>query len=132
MSRAARILKHGNTFAVLNNFGDMTAEPGSPDGLYYRDTRFLSQLELRLNGHRPLLLSSTPGEDNSLLPVDLANTDSIGADDTPLHRELIWLSRRQFAWQATYYELLLLRNFDLHRHVVDAHYSIRLRFRRYL
>ena len=23
-----RILKHGNTFAVLNNFGDMTAEPG--------------------------------------------------------------------------------------------------------
>jgi glycogen debranching enzyme len=112
-----RILKHGNTFAVLNNFGDMTAEPGSADGLYHRDTRFLSQLELRLNGHRPLLLSSTPGEDNSLLPVDLANTDSIGADGTPLHRELIWLNRRQFVWQAAYYELLLLRNFDLHRHV---------------
>ena len=55
-----RILKHGDTFAVLNNFGDMTAEPGSPDGLYHQDTRFLSQLELRLNGHRPLLLSSTP------------------------------------------------------------------------
>jgi glycogen debranching enzyme len=113
-----RILKHGDTFGVLNDFGDMTAELGSPDGLYHRDTRFLSQLELRLNGHRPLLLSSTPVEDNSLLPVDLANTDSIGADGAPLNRELIWLSRRQFIWQAAYYELLLLRNFDLHRHVV--------------
>src|SRR6187397_1863031 len=54
----SRILKHGDTFAVLNDFGDMTAGPGSPDGLYHRDTRFLSKLELRLNGHRPL--SSTP------------------------------------------------------------------------
>jgi glycogen debranching enzyme len=112
-----RILKHGDSFAVLNDFGDMTAEPGSPDGLYHRDTRFLSQLELRFNGHRPLLLSSTPVEDNSLLPVDLANTDSVGADGTPLNRELIWLNRRQFIWQAAYYELLLLRNFDLHKHV---------------
>ena len=100
--------------------------------MYHRDTRFLSQLELRLNGHRPLLLSSTPGEDNSLLPVDLANTDSIGADGTPLHRELIWLSRRQFVWQAAYYELLLLRNFDLHRHVATLTIWFRRRFRRYL
>ena len=113
-----RILKHDDTFAVLNNFGDMAAGPGCPDGLYHQDTRFLSQLELRLNGHRPLLLSSTPAEDNSFLPVDLANTDSIGADGTPVHRELIWLNRRQFVWQAAYYELLLIRNFDLRSHVV--------------
>jgi glycogen debranching enzyme len=113
-----RILKQGDTFAVSNDFGDMIAEPASPDGLYHRDTRYLSQFELRLNGHRPLLLSSTPVEDNSLLPVDLANTDSIGSDGTPLHRELIWLSRRQFVWQAAYYELLLLRNFDLQSQLV--------------
>lgn len=119
-----RILKHGDTFAVLNDFGDMTADPGSPDGLYHRDTRFLSQLELRLNDHRPLLLSSTPVEDNSLLPVDLANTDSIGPDGISLHRELIWLSRRQFVWRAAFSELLLLRNFDLQRHVV----TLRFRF----
>src|SRR5438552_6042315 len=68
-----RILKHGETFAVLNQFGDMVGEPGSPDGLYHQDTRFLSQLELRLNGDRPLLLSSNPVEDGSVLPVDLAN-----------------------------------------------------------
>ena len=54
-----RILKHGNTFAVLSDFGDMVGNRSSVDGLYHRDTRFLSQLEVRLNGAQPLLLSST-------------------------------------------------------------------------
>ena len=113
-----RILKHGETFAISDDFGDMVADQGSPDGLYHRDTRYLSRLELRLNGDRPLLLSSSSAEDGSMLPVDLANTDAIAADGTPLHRELIYLNRRQFVWRSAYYELLLVRNFDLKRHVV--------------
>ena len=91
-----RILKHGDTFAVLSQFGDMVGDAGCPDGLYHQDTRFLSQLELRLNGDRPLLLSSNQAEDNSLLPVDLANADTVGADGSPLQRELIYVNRRQF------------------------------------
>lgn len=113
-----RILKHGDTFAVLSPFGDMVGDEGCPDGLYHQDTRFLSQLELRLNGDRPLLLSSSPAEDNSLLPVDLANADTVAVDGSPLQRELIYVSRRQFVWRSAYYELLLVRNFDLRRHVV--------------
>jgi glycogen debranching enzyme len=113
-----RILKHGETFAVLNQFGDMAGGPGSPDGLYHQDTRFLSQLELRLNGDRPLLLSSNPAEDGSVLPVDLANTDTTADDGSVLHRELIYVNRRQFIWRSAYYELLQVRNFDLRRHVV--------------
>ena len=113
-----RILKHGETFAVLNQFGDMVGEPGSPDGLYHQDTRFLSQLELRLNGDRPLLLSSNPAEDGSVLPVDLANTDTTSDDGSLLHRELIYVNRRQFIWRSAYYELLQIRNFDLRRRVV--------------
>ena len=113
-----RILKHGDTFAVLSQFGDMVGDAGCPDGLYHQDTRFLSQLELRLNGDRPLLLSSSQAEDNSLLPVDLANADTVGIDGSPLQRELIYVNRRQFVWRSAYYELLLIRNFDLRRHVV--------------
>jgi glycogen debranching enzyme len=113
-----RILKHGETFAVLNHFGDIVGEPGSPDGLYHQDTRFLAQLELRLNGDRPLLLSSNPAEDGSVLPVDLANTDTSAADGSVLHRELIYVNRRQFIWRSAYYELLQVRNFDLRRHVI--------------
>jgi glycogen debranching enzyme len=130
--RRTRILKHGDTFAVLNDFGDMTPDPGSPDGLYHRDTRFLSKLELRLNGHRPLLLSSTPVEDNSFLPVDLANTDSIGPGGISLHRDLIWLSRRQFVWRAAFSELLPFTEFRHTETCGNAHFSVCRRFRRHL
>jgi len=86
-----RILKHGDTFAVLSQFGDMVGDAGCPDGLYHQDTRFLSQLELRLNGDCPLLLSSNQAEDNSLLPVDLANADTIAVDgsDVPFQRRFV-------------------------------------------
>src|SRR5205085_8144784 len=120
----SRILKHGDTFAVFNPFGDIAAGSGSADGLYHEDTRHLSQLELYLNGDRPLLLSANPGEDNALLTVDLANPDTQDADGGALHRELIYLNRRQFVWQGAYNELLLVRNFDRDPHVV----TISLRF----
>src|SRR4051794_5703724 len=102
-----RILKHGDTFAVLNDFGDIAGHGGSPDGLYHDDTRYLSQLELYLNGNRPLLLSANSGEDNALLTVDLANPDMSEADGPTLHRELIYINRRQFIWENAYNELVL-------------------------
>jgi glycogen debranching enzyme len=119
-----RVLKHGDTFAVFNQFGDIVGGSGSPDGVYHEDTRHLSQLELYLNGDRPLLLSANPGEDNGLLTVDLANPDTQDADGGPLHRELIYVNRRQFVWQGAYNELLLVRNFDRDPHVV----TLSLRF----
>src|SRR4051794_30754743 len=119
-----RILKHDDTFAVLDSFGDMSGANGNPDGIYHEDTRYLSQLELRLNGDRPLLLSSNQAEGNSVMSVDLANPDTVGGDGTVLHRELIYVNRRQFIWQDAYCELLLVRNFDVSAHVV----TIGLRF----
>ena len=119
-----RVLKHGDTFAVFNPFGDIGGDSGCPDGLYHNDTRYLSQLELRLNGDRPLLLSANPGEDNALLTVDLANPDTADADGGALHRELIYVNRRQFVWQGAYNELLLVRNFDRDPHVL----TLSLRF----
>ena len=113
-----RILKQGDTFAVLDPFGDAVGATGSPDGVYHQDTRFLSQLELRLNGARLLLLSSNPAENDTVLPVDLANADSVSTDGKALQRERIYVNRRQFVWHAAYYELLLVRNFDLQQHVV--------------
>src|SRR5690349_20155589 len=113
-----RVLKHGDTFAVFNQFGDIAGASGSPDGLYHEDTRYLSQLELRLNGDRPLLLSANPGEDNALLTVDLANPDMTDLDGRALHRERIYINRRQFVWEDAYNELVLVRNFDVEPHVI--------------
>ena len=46
----------GNSFVVADDIGDVVA--GTPHGLYYADTRFLSEYTLRVNGRKPLLLSS--------------------------------------------------------------------------
>jgi hypothetical protein len=52
-SRARRTLKHDDTFMVLDSHGDIGASAGGPDGLFHCDTRFLSRLELLLNGMQP-------------------------------------------------------------------------------
>src|ERR671937_769742 len=76
-----RVLKHGDTFAVFDRFGDIEA-PGPPElGIYHEDTRFLSRLTLRLAKKRPMLLSSTTKEDNALLTVDLTNLDLAHNDE---------------------------------------------------
>ena len=45
----------GSTFCICDDIGDLD---GHTSGLFADDTRFLSRLELRVNGARPLLLSS--------------------------------------------------------------------------
>jgi glycogen debranching enzyme len=45
----------GSTFCISDELGDVA---GMTSGLYAHDTRFLSRLALRLDGERPLLLSS--------------------------------------------------------------------------
>ncbi len=123
--RRPRTLKHGHTFAVFDRRGDILAGYGSSDGLYHRDTRFLSQLDLRLNGVAPLLLSSNLHEDNAALSVDLANPDQPGRGAGLLRGELIHVNRLKFVWDGACYERLLVRNFDLrpHRVTLALHFA---------
>ena len=111
-----RTLKHGHSFAVFDPRGDIVAGPGSSDGIYHRDTRYLSQLELRLNGAPFLLLSSNVREDNILLTVDLSNPDLSAGGRNVLRGERIHVNRQKFIWQNCCYERLLVHNFDLVPH----------------
>jgi glycogen debranching enzyme len=52
---AALTILEGSTFCICDEIGDLGAQTS---GLFAEDTRFLSRLELRVNGMRPLLLSS--------------------------------------------------------------------------
>src|SRR5947207_8770756 len=70
-SRPRRTLKHGDTFIVVDSHGDIGASAGGPDGLFHCDTRFVSQLELLINGMQPLLLGSNLRDDNSSLTIDI-------------------------------------------------------------
>src|ERR1700677_4088581 len=74
-SRPRRSLKHNDTFIVLDSYGDIGASPGATDGFFYRDTRFLSRLQLLVNDEQPLLLGSNLRDDNAALVVDLTIPD---------------------------------------------------------
>ena len=71
--RRPRTLKHGDSFAVFDHNGDVLSELGA-DGLFHCDTRYLSHLYLTVDGQRPLLLSSTLGDDNATFTSDLTKS----------------------------------------------------------
>jgi glycogen debranching enzyme len=107
-----RTLKHGDTFALFNRFGDLSSVPASPEGLYHEDTRFLSGLRLTIEDHPPLLLSSTVRRNNAVLDVDLTNPDLRRGDRIELPKDTFHISRMKFLWNAACYEVLAIRNFD--------------------
>jgi glycogen debranching enzyme len=72
------VLKNANSFAVLDEFGQIQASGPAAEGLFFEDTRYLSRLAMLINGARPLLLSSTVTEGNTMLSVDLANPETAG------------------------------------------------------
>jgi glycogen debranching enzyme len=74
------VLKHGDTFAVFDQYGDIGAFRSREQGLFHAGTRYLSQLWLRLGDVRPVLLSSAVLADNAATVIDLTNPD-IQADD---------------------------------------------------
>jgi glycogen debranching enzyme len=104
------ILKHDNTFAVLDSHGDIGATTGGPDGVYVDDTRFLSRLEMSLNGMEPLLLGSNTRDDNMLLTVDLTNPDIYVESHLLLPKDTIHIVRTIFLWHGAAYQRIALRN----------------------
>jgi glycogen debranching enzyme len=64
VNRDVRLLD-GSTFLVSDPNGDVVSTPGKSEGLYYRDTRHLSQWEVRLNGRQLRALTATSTEYDS-------------------------------------------------------------------
>src|SRR5215203_6794913 len=111
IDRPLRTLKHGDAFAVLDSYGDIGTVPDTAEGLFYHDTRYLSHYELRIEGKRPLLLSSAMHEDKAALSVDLTNPDlPLGVDRLP--RDSIFLGRTKFLWKAVCYERIAIKSYD--------------------
>ena len=109
-----RVLKHGDTFAVFDRFGDVQPVGLGEQGIYHQGTRFLSGLELRVGGRRPLLLSSTVKQENDLLTVDMANPDLKNeAGQIVLPRGTLHVLRSKFLWRGGCYERLRISNFGL-------------------
>jgi len=109
-----RVLKYGDTFAVFNRYGDIESVGHGQLGLFHLETRHLDRMTIRLNGRKPLLLSSTVREDNTFLSIDLTNVD-IGASkrSASILRGTLHVYRSKFLADGICYEQLRLTNHGL-------------------
>jgi glycogen debranching enzyme len=111
-TRPPRVLKYGDTFVVLDSRGDIAAaSSGGSAGLFHHDTRYLSRLELLVNGTHPLLLGSNLRDDNSAFSVDLTNPDLISEQRIVLEKDTVHILRTIFLWHGTAYQRFAVRNY---------------------
>lgn len=108
---SAYVLNHADTFAVIDRWGDIRAGSGGSQGLYHHDTRFLSLLQVRMNGARPVLLTSTVTDDNLTMIVEATNVESPGLPKNALHL------RKRIVIHAGFCDAML----EVHNHDLDAH-----------
>ncbi len=116
-----RTLKHNDMFGVFDQRGDILPGHAGTEGIYFQDTRYLSEFELLLGGHQLILLSSTLRDDNATLTCDLSNPDLPAAGQesgTGLSNNLIHVRRSRFLWQGVCYERISIRNFDVAAHAI--------------
>src|SRR5262245_11173241 len=106
-----RVLKHGNTFAVFDRFGDLAPVGLGELGLYHDGTRFLSRLGLSLGADRPLLLSSTVTDDNAQIVVDLTNPDVHVDGHVLVPRGTLHIEREKLLWSGVAYERIRVSNY---------------------
>ncbi len=105
-------LKEGDSFAVLDRYGDTGTIGGGEQGIYHAGTRMLSHHELRLGKQRPLLLSSTVHERNAFVAVDLTNPDiQMEEEDRILQRGSIHIFRSMFLYQGAFYCRTRIQNY---------------------
>ena len=112
VERTLRTLKHNDLFAVFDSQGNFAGGTLGPDGLFYKDTRFLSEFTVRLGGAEPLQLGSVLLDDNGAMVVDLTNADLHTAKGRVwLHRESVHVSRFKFLNDSSSFERIRLRSY---------------------
>src|SRR6478609_2864877 len=119
-----QVLKSGDTFALFDRFGDIRTWGQGEQGLYHQDTRFLSNLELRMGGARPLFLGATVKDDANFLIVELMNPDLVADGRVVLPKGEIHLFRAKLLLNGACYEHIRLS----HHGMAPAHVDVTLRF----
>jgi glycogen debranching enzyme len=106
------ILKHGDTFAVTDRFGDLDSAARHECGVYHQGTRFLSELRLSLVNGRPLLLSSSVSQDNVMLTVDMTNPDIYFEGKLAMRRGGLHIRRSMFLLDSTCFMRVRVHNYS--------------------
>ncbi|HUR37149.1 MAG TPA: glycogen debranching N-terminal domain-containing protein, partial [Terriglobales bacterium] len=113
----------GKTFLSTSVAGDI-APFGAPDmGFFHDDTRFLSGLELKLEGHRAVVLSSAT-EKSFVSQIELTTGNITLRETFDLPENSIHLRREQLLSHNVFFDYLTFENFNQ----VDVEFTIELRY----
>jgi glycogen debranching enzyme len=104
-------IKEGDMFLFADAEGDLDAEEAIGAGLYYRDTRFLSDYVLTVDGRSPLLLS-TSADRPYASHIDLANQDLTGPDGSISAVQGTINIRRTRVIKDRLYERIRIKNYN--------------------
>jgi glycogen debranching enzyme len=108
-----QVLKNDDTFAVFDRLGDLAPIGPGHHGIFRQETRFLSKSILKVEGERPLLLSSSVEENNLRLAANLTNPDIYAQGDVVIPRGTLHISRSKFLWKGVCYERIRVTSYSL-------------------
>jgi glycogen debranching enzyme len=106
------VLKHDEAFLVTNRRGDLPNLPHTEFGFYVDGTRFLRRLELKLHGHRPLVLSAGVSADAMQAAIDLTNPDVALGPQVLLPGRSLRIARRLTVHGTQLHQQLLVEAFN--------------------
>ncbi len=101
----------GKTFLATNVAGDIVP-PGAPDvGFFHEDTRFLSHLEFKLDGHRSAVLSSST-EKTFVSQIELTTGNITLRDSFDLPENTVHIRREQLLASDILFDRFTFENFN--------------------
>jgi glycogen debranching enzyme len=103
--------KEGEMFLCADAEGNLDAENVTGSGLYWRDTRYLSDFVLDVDGNAPLLLS-TSADRAFASHVDLTNQDLVDEEGTVTAVQGTVNIRRTRVIDGRFYERIRVRNYN--------------------
>ncbi|MBW7456565.1 amylo-alpha-1,6-glucosidase, partial [Paenibacillus sepulcri] len=116
-----RVIKENNLFLITDKLGNISPESGN--GLYTSDTRFLSHLDIFVNGQKPILLSSSADE-NFVAVIRLTNPHMEQDGELILWRESVEIVRERFIYGGVLYETFRITSY--YPKPVDFEFSVRM------
>ncbi len=105
-----RVIKENDLFLLTDQMGNITKNHQYGLGLYTKDTRFLSGLNIKINGEDPILLASDADE-NYMATIRLTNPHIENEENLILWRESIEILRERFIYDGVLYETIKLKNY---------------------
>ncbi|HZB03833.1 MAG TPA: amylo-alpha-1,6-glucosidase [Actinomycetota bacterium] len=111
-------VKEDETFLYSDIEGNLDDRVELGLGLYYRDTRFLSNYRLKISARDPILLSSS-GERVYVSHVDLTNPDLYDEERDPVPQHTLNI-RRIRAIKDRLYERIRVKNYNPFRIEIDV------------